>query len=230
MEKQLYPYSPGSKENGTSLEAAELIAFNKFNPTLTSRGTVSNQAKAISSETKFKDEMDLLFDNIPSGYAVFYGIEWAIEKIKELEYLNNEHRGVIGILMDEREVLRAEIEALKKENDFIKNNLCTPLLGPMFHGHTYEDGKALQTKPLTDEEIDDGEISEYLSSKEEWELELDCVFSTDSSYMEVERLLIEVGYQCGLRMHGMSKTGSSLVGLVRLGRPYIKAALKSRRS
>ena len=35
------------------------------------------------------------------------------EKIKELEYLNNEHRGVIGILMDEREVLRAEIEALK---------------------------------------------------------------------------------------------------------------------
>jgi low affinity Fe/Cu permease len=39
------------------------------------------------------------------------------EKIKELEYLNNEHRGVIGILMDEREVLRAEIEALKKENE-----------------------------------------------------------------------------------------------------------------
>ena len=67
------------------LEAAELIAFNKFNPTLTSRGTVSNQAKVISSETKFKDEMDLLFDNIPSGYAVFYDLEWAIEKIKELE-------------------------------------------------------------------------------------------------------------------------------------------------
>lgn len=39
------------------------------------------------------------------------------EKIKELEYLNNEHRGVIGILMDERGVLRAEIEALKKENE-----------------------------------------------------------------------------------------------------------------
>lgn len=37
------------------------------------------------------------------------------EKIKELEYLNNEHRGVIGILMDEREVLRAEIEKLKSE-------------------------------------------------------------------------------------------------------------------
>jgi hypothetical protein len=46
------------------------------------------------------------------------------------------------------------IAELEKENDFIKNNLCTPLLGPMFHGHTYEDGKALQTKPLTDEEID----------------------------------------------------------------------------
>ena len=42
--------------------------------------------------------------------------------------------------------------------------------------------------------------------------------------------IIEVGYQCGLRMHGISKTGSSLLGLARLGRPYIKAALKSRRS
>ena len=46
------------------------------------------------------------------------------------------------------------IAELEKENDFIKNNLCTPLLGPMIHGHTYEDGKALPTKPLTDEEID----------------------------------------------------------------------------
>jgi cell shape-determining protein MreC len=42
------------------------------------------------------------------------------EKIKELEYLNNEHRGVIGILMNEREVLRAENEALKKENEALK--------------------------------------------------------------------------------------------------------------
>ena len=67
------------------LEAAELIAFNKFNPTLTSRGSVSNQAKEISSETNFKDDMDSLFDNIPSGYAIFYDLDWAIEKIKELE-------------------------------------------------------------------------------------------------------------------------------------------------
>jgi hypothetical protein len=42
------------------------------------------------------------------------------------------------------------IAELEKENDFIKNNLCTPLLGPMIHGHTYEDGKALPTKTLTD--------------------------------------------------------------------------------
>jgi hypothetical protein len=36
------------------------------------------------------------------------------EKIKELEYLNNEHRGVIGILMDEREVLRGKVAELEK--------------------------------------------------------------------------------------------------------------------
>jgi hypothetical protein len=46
------------------------------------------------------------------------------------------------------------IAELEKENDFIKNNLCTPLLGPMIHGHTYEDGKALPTKTLTDAEFD----------------------------------------------------------------------------
>jgi uncharacterized protein YdcH (DUF465 family) len=46
------------------------------------------------------------------------------ERIKELEYLNNEHRGVIGILMDEREVLRERIAELET-----------------------------QTKPLSDEEI-----------------------------------------------------------------------------
>ena len=42
--------------------------------------------------------------------------------------------------------------------------------------------------------------------------------------------IIEVGYKCGLRKHGVSKTGSSLIGLFRLGRPYIKAAINSRRS
>jgi hypothetical protein len=45
------------------------------------------------------------------------------------------------------------IAELEKENAFIKNNLCTPLLGPMFHGNTYEDSKALQPKPLSNEEI-----------------------------------------------------------------------------
>ena len=42
--------------------------------------------------------------------------------------------------------------------------------------------------------------------------------------------IIEVGYKCGLRKNGVSKTGSSLFGLFKLGRPYIKAAIKSRRS
>lgn len=38
--------------------------------------------------------------------------------------------------------------------------------------------------------------------------------------------VIEVGYKCQTRISGVSKTGSSLIQLVKLGVPYIKAAIK----
>lgn len=40
--------------------------------------------------------------------------------------------------------------------------------------------------------------------------------------------IIEIGYECGLRKYGVSKTGSSLFQLIKLARPYLKAALQSK--
>ena len=42
--------------------------------------------------------------------------------------------------------------------------------------------------------------------------------------------IIEVGYLCEMRMHGTSKTGSSIRQLINRGFPYIIAALKCRMS
>ena len=67
------------------LEAAELIAFERFNPTLVSRGSSSAKAFEIFKDQDFKNQMEKLFSNIPSGYIKFYDLSWAINKIKELE-------------------------------------------------------------------------------------------------------------------------------------------------
>ena len=72
------------------LEAAELIAFEIFQPTLVSRGKPSSKAVEIIKREDFKDKMKNLFSNIPSGYIRFYDISWTVEKIKELEKEINE--------------------------------------------------------------------------------------------------------------------------------------------
>ena len=67
------------------LEAAELIAFERFNPTLVSRGSPSTKALDISNNEDFIKQMEKLFSNVPSGYIKFYDLSWAVNKIKELE-------------------------------------------------------------------------------------------------------------------------------------------------
>ena len=67
------------------LEAAELIAFERFNLTLVSRVTPSTRTLEISNDEVFKKQMDKLFSNVPSCYIKFYDLSWAINKIKELE-------------------------------------------------------------------------------------------------------------------------------------------------
>ena len=68
------------------LEAAELIAFERFNFTLVSRLTPSTRALEIPNDEVFKKQMDKLFSNVPSGYIKFYDLSWAINKIKELDF------------------------------------------------------------------------------------------------------------------------------------------------
>ena len=71
--------------NRETLEAAELIAFERFNPTLVSRCSPSTKALDISNNEDSIKQMEKLFSNVPSGYIKFYDLSWAINKIKELE-------------------------------------------------------------------------------------------------------------------------------------------------
>ena len=70
--------------SGEHLEAAELIAFEIFNPTLVSKGSSSSAALEISRDLEFREQMEDLFSNTPSGYAVFYDLSWAVIMIKIL--------------------------------------------------------------------------------------------------------------------------------------------------
>ena len=78
------------------LEAAELIAFERFNLTLVSRVTPSARSLEISNDEVFKKQMDKLFSNVPSGYIKFYDLSCAINIIKELENEMLELRKVIS--------------------------------------------------------------------------------------------------------------------------------------
>jgi hypothetical protein len=67
------------------LEAAELIAFEKLNPTLGSRGSPSSKALELSQDKKFISQMEELFSSPPTGSIVFHDLSWAVSKIRELE-------------------------------------------------------------------------------------------------------------------------------------------------
>ena len=67
------------------LDAAELIAFEKLNPTLVSRGSPSSKALELSQDKEFMSQMEELFSGTPSGCIVFYDLSWAVSKIRELE-------------------------------------------------------------------------------------------------------------------------------------------------
>lgn len=51
-------------------EAAEIVAFEVLNPSLQSRGKITDSAKAILEDQTFTKEMKLLFNSDPAG--VFY--------------------------------------------------------------------------------------------------------------------------------------------------------------
>ena len=63
---------------------AELIAFERFNPTLVSRVTHSTKALDISNNEDFKNKWRNFFQMFHQIYQ-FYDLSWAVNKIKELE-------------------------------------------------------------------------------------------------------------------------------------------------
>ena len=67
------------------LEAAELIAFEKLNPPLGSRGSPGSAALELAQDKDFISQMEELFSSPPTGFIVFHDLSWAVSKIRELE-------------------------------------------------------------------------------------------------------------------------------------------------
>jgi hypothetical protein len=69
----------------SSREAAELIAFDVLNPTLRSRARPRKESVLRSQDYVFREEMRVLFNDMPSGSAGFPNITTAMSRIEELE-------------------------------------------------------------------------------------------------------------------------------------------------
>ena len=67
------------------LEAAELVAFDVFEPSLRSRGRVNKQSEQLYEEDIFRDKMRKLFSSEQSGHLVILTLQDALDKIEKLE-------------------------------------------------------------------------------------------------------------------------------------------------
>jgi hypothetical protein len=72
-------------EERPALEAAELVAFEVFDPALRSRGAIQEKARQLFEDTSFREEMRALFDSEPSGQLNILTLQDALEKIESLE-------------------------------------------------------------------------------------------------------------------------------------------------
>jgi hypothetical protein len=67
------------------LEAAELVAFDVFEPALRSRGGIQEQARQLYADGEFSEEMRALFAGDPAGRLVIATLQDALDRITELE-------------------------------------------------------------------------------------------------------------------------------------------------
>jgi hypothetical protein len=74
-----------SFENGPMLEAAELIAFELFNPVLRSRGGNSKIASELASQCEFSERMRRKFAGEPDGRLIVPTLQDALDRIAALE-------------------------------------------------------------------------------------------------------------------------------------------------
>ena len=71
--------------NRIVLEAADVVAFDVFQPTLRSRGGVQAQSQTLCEKASFRSDMEALFGQPPSGRLVIPTLQDALERIRELE-------------------------------------------------------------------------------------------------------------------------------------------------
>ena len=67
------------------LQAAELVAFDVFEPSLRSRGRIKKHSRQLYEDQLFRERMRDLFTNEPTGYLVIHTLEDALTKIEALE-------------------------------------------------------------------------------------------------------------------------------------------------
>jgi len=72
-------------KNRVKLEAAELIAFDFFNPILKSRGKIRTESIVLASNAKFKKTMENLFSDHPLGIFIRLDLDDVIERLLKLE-------------------------------------------------------------------------------------------------------------------------------------------------
>jgi len=69
----------------SSLEAAEVIAFELFNPILRSRDKLAERAKLLLEDEKFQTSMKKLFSGEPSGSMEFLDFQDLVDKVLKME-------------------------------------------------------------------------------------------------------------------------------------------------
>ena len=65
------------------LEAAELVAFDVLEPSLRSRGGITDRAKQVYADQGFQERMRALFDGEPAGLLTIPTLAVALEQIAE---------------------------------------------------------------------------------------------------------------------------------------------------
>ena len=66
-------------------QAAELVAFDVFEPSLKSRAQIKKESKQLYEDEKFREEMLALFSGEPTGHITILTLQDALDKIKVLE-------------------------------------------------------------------------------------------------------------------------------------------------
>lgn len=69
----------------TNRRAAELIALETFEPALRSRGRATEEAKSLSENPQFRNEMEKLFEGPPSGSVEIPTLSDALKAIRKLQ-------------------------------------------------------------------------------------------------------------------------------------------------